>query len=262
MESKLKSAKVKVVSPVAANGVSSRYEFLSLDLAEPNLGTPPVSGYVLQSSTTGVRSWVQGFSGLQGAQGADNGPQGPPGPQGPQGPSDGAQGSTGGNGPQGPTGPNGPPGPPGVGSTDISTSASSATNYLVGVGAVGSSQPARACTSVYMSSSTLYASDFIIPSDVRLKENIYQLENSLTNLMAITGARYNWNQTAQSFGYGDKSDQIGVLAQDIANVYPEIVETNNRGYLNVKYDRLTAVLIEAIKELNQKVEELKTKVGD
>jgi len=401
------SGRVKVVSPVTANSVTSRYQFLSLDLAEPNLGIPPVSGYILQSTTTGQRSWVQGFSGLQGPQGSDNGPQGPQGPLGPQGPASGPQGTTGGPGPtgdtgatgpggppgppgpqgpsgpqgpigppgntgvqgvtgvgqqgplgpqgpvgaqgvqgptgpegntgvqgstgvglqgapgpqgpigppgntgdpgptgnegpggppgpqgsigapgpqgprgpqgpvgpsgsngsngsnglQGPQGPVGPPGPPGAASTNISTTPDGATNYLVGVGAVGSAQSAKACTSVYMSSSVLYASDFIIPSDSRLKIDVEELDNALQNVLTMNGARYTWNDIAIKLGYGDTSRQVGVIAQDIANVYPEIVETNNQGYLNVKYDRLAAVLIQAIKELNQKVVELQKKVGE
>ena len=144
----------------------------------------------------------------------------------------------------------------------LAAAASAATNYLIGVASIGPTESAKACSSVYMSSSVVYASDFIIPSDARLKINVDLLDDALTNVMQINGARYNWNDVAKKLGYGDDTRQIGVIAQDIANVYPEIVETNNKGYLNVKYDRLAAVLIQAIKELNKKVIELQKKVGD
>ena len=47
--------------------------------------------------------------------------------------------------------------------------------------------------------------------------------------MTLSGASYRWNDVAQRLGYGDDSRQVGVIAQEIANVYPEIVETNNLG---------------------------------
>jgi hypothetical protein len=228
----------------------------------------------------------QGATGSNGDGGApgNDGPAGPPGPTGPTGPTgppgSSVQGITGANGTQGPTGPpgssvqgttgangtQGPAGPPGpqgaTGGSAINATADAGTNYLVGVGAVGSAQSAKACSSVYMAASVLYASDFIIPSDARLKINIEELDGALSNIMTMNGTRYNWNDIARKMGYGDDDKQIGVIAQDIANVYPEIVETNKHGYMSVKYDRLAAVLIQAIKELNQKVVELQKKIGE
>jgi hypothetical protein len=56
-----------------------------------------------------------------------------------------------------------------------------------------------------------------------------------------------------------KDHDVGVIAQEIEAVFPELVETRDNGYKAVKYDKLVAVLIEAIKELKLEVEELKNK---
>ena len=55
---------------------------------------------------------------------------------------------------------------------------------------------------------------------------------------------------------------IGVIAQDIQPIIPEVVEGNIAGMLSVDYSKLTAVLIEAVKELNLEVQQLKQKISD
>ena len=86
-------------------------------------------------------------------------------------------------------------------------------------------------------------------SDIRLKKNILPLQNSLTNLLKINGYTYNWIDTSK-----DKTLQMGVLAQEIQKIYPELVRTDEKGMLSVNYMGLTPVLIESTKELNKKVE--------
>ena len=90
-------------------------------------------------------------------------------------------------------------------------------------------------------------------SDSRLKENIRPLENSLHNTLQLRGVSYNWIDKAKS-----QSTQIGVIAQEVEEVYPEFVHTNEEGMKSVNYSQMVAVLIEAIKELNTQIETLKT----
>ena len=99
---KLVSGKVKVLSP--SQVANSRYEFLDLQSAEPNLGVAPVEGYILayNSSLPGGRQWIDPATGNMGPQGVQGAPgaQGNPGAQGVQG-SIGAQGVQGASGAQG-----------------------------------------------------------------------------------------------------------------------------------------------------------------
>ena len=79
-------------------------------------------------------------------------------------------------------------------------------------------------------------------SDERYKEDIVPLDHALDKIDAITGYYYHWIGS-------DSSRQIGVIAQEVEEVLPEVVSTDDDGYKAVDYGRLTAVLIQAVKEL-------------
>jgi hypothetical protein len=93
-------------------------------------------------------------------------------------------------------------------------------------------------------------------SDKRLKKNIIPLTSALDKLQSINGVSYNWNDTAKEAGFTDETTQIGVIAQELEDVYPELVKQNPNGFKSVAYDRLTAILIEAVKELTERVKKL------
>jgi hypothetical protein len=97
------------------------------------------------------------------------------------------------------------------------------------------------------SGGTVSAIDFVASSDQNLKTVVDKLSNVLENLKVISGVKFKWNQNAREIGILSEKVQIGVLAQDVAKVYPEIVDTHN-GYLSVSYDKLVPILLEAIKE--------------
>jgi hypothetical protein len=91
-------------------------------------------------------------------------------------------------------------------------------------------------------------------SDSRLKTNIQPLVSSLNKIMALNGITFNWNKiTAQ----GSDDKQIGVIAQDVEKVLPELVNINSSGYKTVNYIGLIPVLIESIKEQQKQIDELK-----
>jgi len=94
-------------------------------------------------------------------------------------------------------------------------------------------------------------------SDVRLKNNIRPIESPLEKISKISGYTFDWNETNQTI-YSGKD--YGVIAQEIEEVFPELVQTRENGYKAVKYDKLVSVLIEGIKELTKQVEYLKTKI--
>jgi hypothetical protein len=86
-------------------------------------------------------------------------------------------------------------------------------------------------------------------SDERLKDNINTIENALDKVDTLRGVEFNWT--------GDFDTQIGVIAQEVKEVLPEVVEQDNIGHYQVNYSAIVPVLIEAIKELKNEIEELK-----
>jgi len=87
-------------------------------------------------------------------------------------------------------------------------------------------------------------------SDLRLKENITPLENGVEKVSCLKGIYFN--------NKGDSPDkrEVGVIAQDVEKVLPELVSTDKLGYKSVDYTKLTPVLIEAVKELKAENDEL------
>ena len=100
-------------------------------------------------------------------------------------------------------------------------------------------------------------------SDERLKENIIQIPNSLEKIKQIKGVLFNWKEGYDKVHpYGDNKD-VGVIAQEVQQILPEIVKENvHNQFLGVRYEKLTPLLLEAIKELSKKVEELEKKLKD
>ena len=106
-------------------------------------------------------------------------------------------------------------------------------------------------------------------SDKRLKTVSGKIENALDKVAKLSGVYYTFNDTAKSFGYDSDEEQVGVIAQEVEAVLPQIVkaapfdldENNNsksgENYKTVQYDKLVPLLIEAINELRAEVKALK-----
>ena len=92
-------------------------------------------------------------------------------------------------------------------------------------------------------------------SDRGLKDNIYPIENALEKVEALGGYEFDWNGNQDVYTGHD----IGVIAQEVEAVLPELVQTRDNGYKAVKYEKLTAVLIQAVKELSARLKELENK---
>jgi hypothetical protein len=149
--------------------------------------------------------------------------------------------------------------------TSVSTSGNFQMNSLgVGTAASATAGDIRATTNI-----TAYY------SDRRLKENITPISDALSKVMQISGVTFNSNDTAAKFGYIDKKSQVGVIAQEIEAVLPQIVvpapfdigqnddgteySLSGEDYKTVQYEKIVPLLIEAIKELVAKVEKLEAK---
>ncbi len=106
-------------------------------------------------------------------------------------------------------------------------------------------------------------------SDARLKTVSGKIENALDKVGKLSGVYYTNNDTAKSFGYDSDEIQVGVLAQDVESVMPEIVKAapfdldehgnskSGENYKTVQYEKLIPLLIEAINELRAEVKALK-----
>lgn len=90
-------------------------------------------------------------------------------------------------------------------------------------------------------------------SDLHLKTNITDLSDALNNTLALRGVSYTWIDENKT-----QDTQIGVIAQEVEEVYPEFVRTDDEGMKSVNYSQMVAVLIEAVKELNSKIEALES----
>jgi hypothetical protein len=85
-------------------------------------------------------------------------------------------------------------------------------------------------------------------SDLRLKENVKPIKNVLPKLQQVDGVYFDWKQPKHD---SQKGRQIGVIAQAVEAQFPELVTEDGDGYKSVAYGQLSAVLIEAIKELKR-----------
>jgi len=95
-------------------------------------------------------------------------------------------------------------------------------------------------------------------SDRNLKQNIVNIENSLHKVSQLNGVYYNWTKEAlEKHKHLVDEKEVGVIAQDVEAVLPELVATREDGSKAVRYERLCAVLIESVKELKKEIDELK-----
>ena len=99
-------------------------------------------------------------------------------------------------------------------------------------------------------------------SDERLKNNIELIENPLDKVSQLNGVTFDWKE-----GFDDvhnyEGHDIGVIAQNVLHILLEITKINEiNGYYGVRYEKLTPLLIEAIKELSSKIEKLENKLKD
>lgn len=100
-------------------------------------------------------------------------------------------------------------------------------------------------------------------SDIRYKINIRPVENALDKVKSLRGVYFNWDQKAfPNKEFTDKTE-IGFIAQEVEKVLPEVVTKDKtpEEYRSVKYDKVVALLVEAIKEQQKQIDSLTIKVN-
>jgi len=133
-----------------------------------------------------------------------------------------------------------------VSNTTASTTAS--TGALVVTGGVGIGG------ALFTTGNITSAADIISNSDRRMKSDIQPITSALEKVQAITGVTF--------IKTGVEKRTAGVIAQDVLAVHPEVVHENEDGMLSVSYGNMVGLLIEAIKEQQQQINELKAKLGN
>ncbi len=92
-------------------------------------------------------------------------------------------------------------------------------------------------------------------SDIRWKRDIAPLGDELNKVMKLQGVHYHWKADQYPQMGFDEREHIGLIAQEVEKVFPELVNTDDKGYKAVSYEKLTVVLLEALKEQQKMIEE-------
>ncbi len=101
----------------------------------------------------------------------------------------------------------------------------------------------------------IVASGTITPSDIRYKKNIHSITNALDKIMQLNGVFYDLRRSEFPQMQFDTKEQVGLIAQNVEQVLPNVVYTGSDGYKGVDYAKLVPLLIEAIKAQQKQIDE-------
>jgi hypothetical protein len=104
------------------------------------------------------------------------------------------------------------------------------------------------------------SSGFDICSDLRYKTNIISISNALDAIRKLRGVTHYWNIKDFPNNNFDETQQIGVIAQEVEKLFPQLVMTDKNGYKTVDYARISPILIEALKELDDVVKKQNSEI--
>jgi hypothetical protein len=130
------------------------------------------------------------------------------------------------------------------------------TNGTAAIG-IGTSSPAQA---LHVIGNICYTGTIGACSDEKFKQNIEPVDHALDLVGDLEGVRYEWKRSEFPEYQFSEGTQLGMVAQEVRKVVPEVVIDQPDGSLSVDYGRLTPLLLEAIKELKKQNEELSKRV--
>ena len=254
-------------------GVKSLPEVSNPSIQNNVIVIDPISGLIGYTGSFSAEAGSSGSSGTSGTNG-NNGSSGSSGTSGNSG-SSGSSGNSGSSGSSGADGSSGSSGTSGVGGSSGSSGTSGAggssgssgtsgevainnntDNYVLtatATAAINGEQNLTFNGSKLIVTGDISASGDVVAfdsSDERLKDNLQPITGALNLVKSLKGYRFEWNEN-QDLYFGK---DIGVVAQEIETIFPELVNTRDNGYKAVKYNKLVAVLIQAINELSEKID--------
>jgi hypothetical protein len=119
-------------------------------------------------------------------------------------------------------------------------------NVAIGTGSAGSYR-------LYVNGSA-YSTGGWVGSDARFEKDVQPLTNTLAKVLQLTGTTYQWRREESPDRSFEDGRQLGFIAQEVEKVLPEAVRTDSQGYRAIAYDKLTAILVEGIKEQQRALE--------
>ena len=108
----------------------------------------------------------------------------------------------------------------------------------------------------------IYATDNITAyysSDITLKNNIRPIESAIFKVKQINGVRFDWNEKSSQIQQ-EQGHDVGLIAQEVEKVLPEIVITRENGIKAIQYEKVVPLLVEAIKEQQTLIEDLSNRL--
>jgi hypothetical protein len=135
-----------------------------------------------------------------------------------------------------------------TGGVTVIPSGTTSVAYLNGSG-VGYVSSSFTSGNTVTANGAMWSPAYYHSSDARLKTDIHPIDNSLDKLLKLRGVEFNWKK--------DGRPDMGVVAQDVAKVFPNVVTKDEKGMMSVEYDSLVGPMIEAMRELKKENEDLK-----
>ncbi|MBE0673463.1 MAG: tail fiber domain-containing protein [Bacteroidales bacterium] len=109
---------------------------------------------------------------------------------------------------------------------------------------------------------TAYSTGGWTGSDIKWKKNITPLTEVLPEVLMLQGVTYDWRTDEYPNSGFDNATQVGLIAQDVERVFPLLVRTDTDGSKAVAYDKLSAILVEAVKEQQKEIETYRNEVSE
>lgn len=136
-----------------------------------------------------------------------------------------------------------------------------AGNHITTGGHVGINFGGYSTTYALRVDGNAYATGSWLSSDIKLKKNIATVKNPLPNLMQLRGVSFEWNSESYPNREFFAGLHYGFIAQEVEQVLPEIVKTDENNEKSIAYTELIPLLLEAIKQQQRAIEELQQQVN-
>lgn len=98
-------------------------------------------------------------------------------------------------------------------------------------------------------------------ADIRLKKNIIRIHGALATIMKLRGVEYEWKTKSYPQFHHRNGMEIGLVAQEVEEIEPLLVDTDLQGFKSIEYERISVLLIEAVKEQQQLINLLKKQLA-